>query len=106
MNLEKPGFPCESCGASFILVMDVFLLDLDPMVTEAASKQVGPSNVIVGRDQKIKGWFAAVGSHVKKRAVLQRSTLDVNPEDRLKVWLVAQSLASSLRDGLKEFTCH
>jgi hypothetical protein len=62
------------------------LLDLDPMVTEAASQQLGPSNVILGRDEELEACFTVICRHIEERVVLQ-STLDADHEDRLQVWL-------------------
>ena len=35
-NLLKPALACELLGADFVFVVDMVLLELDPMVTEAA----------------------------------------------------------------------
>jgi hypothetical protein len=67
----------------------VVLLDQDPVVTEAASKKVGPSDVVLQRDWELEARFASVGWHVKEWIVLQ-STLNAAHEDHLKVWLGVQ----------------
>ena len=36
-NLLKPALACNFFGADLFLVIDAVLLDLDPMMTEAAS---------------------------------------------------------------------
>ena len=77
-NLLKPGLTCKFLVPTiFFLVIDVILLDLDPMVAEGALQQVGSSNVILRRYEKLKACFMVVGRHVKKQGIL-KITLDVD----------------------------
>ena len=39
-NLLKPALACEFPGTHFVLMIDVVLLNLDPVMTEVASQQV------------------------------------------------------------------
>jgi hypothetical protein len=79
-NLLEPALTRKCCRACSALVIDVVLLNLDPIVTEEASKRVGPSKVVPGRDWELKAWFAVIGRHVKKWVILQ-STLNGCQED-------------------------
>jgi hypothetical protein len=47
-DLFEPALTGEFLGANFVLVIDVVLLDLDPVVAEAGAEQVGPSNIVLG----------------------------------------------------------
>ena len=47
-NLFEPALAGEFLGADFVLVIDVSLLCLNPVVAEASSQKVGPSDVILG----------------------------------------------------------
>jgi hypothetical protein len=49
-DLFEPALTGEFLGANFILAIDVILLQLNPMVTEAAAEQVGPTNVVLRGD--------------------------------------------------------
>jgi hypothetical protein len=50
-DLFEPALTGEFLGANFALVIDVILLDLNPVVAEAAAEQVGPSNVVLRGDE-------------------------------------------------------
>ena len=49
-DVFKPSLPCEFLGANVMLVVDVVLLNLDPMVTESASEKVVPSYIVLRGD--------------------------------------------------------
>ena len=66
-------------------MINVVLLDPDPMMAEAAWWQVGSSNVTLRRNEKLnEACSAVVLGHVKKQVLLW-STLDAKEEDHLQV---------------------
>ena len=46
-NLLKPALVCEFPGTHFVLMIDVVLLNLDPVVTETATQRVQSSDVVL-----------------------------------------------------------
>jgi hypothetical protein len=60
-DLFEPAVTSEFLGANFVLMIDVILLDLNPVVAEAAAKQVRPCNVIFRGDEQLEARFAVVG---------------------------------------------
>jgi hypothetical protein len=69
-DLLQPALACQECGADVIVVIDVVLLDQDPAVaTEAASKKVGPSDVVLRSDGELEAGFAVFGRHVEQRSL-------------------------------------
>jgi hypothetical protein len=62
------------------------LLEQDPLAAEAASEQVGPSDVILRRHEKREARFMVASGHVEEGTILQ-SAFDASHEDRLEVWL-------------------
>ena len=100
-DLFEPSLPCEFLGADVMLVVDAVLLNLDPMVAEAASENVVPSDVILRRHEKLEAGFAVGGGHVEERIILQ-GTSDSCHESALQVWLSAErskKLAERVKEG-------
>ena len=89
-DVFEPSLPCEFLGANVVLMVDVVLLNLDPMVTESASEKVVPSCVVLRGDcQKLKACFAVGGRHIEERIILQ-GTSDSDHENALWVRLSAE----------------
>ena len=59
-NLFEPAVASEFFGADFVLMVDVVLLDLNPVMTEAASWQVGCCfEMRLGAPSLLRGWWLA-----------------------------------------------
>jgi hypothetical protein len=86
-DLFEPAVTSEFLGANFVLMIDVILLDLNPVVAEAAAKQVRPCNVIFRGDEQLEARFAVVGGGCVKKWVVFESTMDADHQDHLQIWL-------------------
>jgi hypothetical protein len=52
-DLLEPVLAGKERG-TFVVLIDVVLLEQDPVVTEAALEWVGPSDVVLGRHQRLE----------------------------------------------------
>ena len=73
----EPSLPCEFLGADVVLVVNVVLLDLDPVVAEAASESVVPADTVLRRHEELEACFSVGGGSNEERIILQ-STADAD----------------------------
>ena len=84
-------------------MIDAVSLDLDPVVAEAASEEVGATDVILMRDKKLETSLLRGCRWACQKAVILKSTLDANDHwDHLQVWSSAErgeKFAEQVQEG-------
>jgi hypothetical protein len=84
-NMFEPAWASEFFAADFVVLVDVGLLELGPVETEAAAKHLGPANVVLGRYKDLEASFSVGGREFESRVV--DGATDALEKHHFEVWL-------------------